>query len=223
MTRSLVLRLMFKDWYLSRAILVVIGAVGALSVAALYLRDTFTGIMGMLAALVATIFLGILMPSHTIVNERARQNLAFVMSLPISAAQYTTAKILANLLAFLALWLPIASGILWTVASAGVHGGTIPLIVVAALAPFAGFAIFVAVAIVTESAPLATGTMAACNVAYSFVWLFISRIPGFWKDLASPVAIWSRPMQSIVAGEIAAVVLAFALTFYFQSKKTDFI
>jgi ABC-2 type transport system permease protein len=223
MTSSLVLRLMLKDWYLNRAVLVTIAAAGALSIGALYLRNQFTGVLGMLAAMVAMIFLGILMPQQTIVNERQRQNLAFVMSLPVSPMQYTTAKILANLLAFLALWLPIAGGIVGTVAAAGVHGGVIPLMVVAAVAPFAGFAIFLAVAIVTESAPVAIATMAACNVSYSFVWLFISRIPGFWKDFGSPVAIWSRPMQSIVAAEIATIVLAFVLAFYLQSKKTDFV
>ena len=40
----------------------------------------------------------------TVVEERTDQTLPFVMSLPISAAEYTTAKILANLLIFLIPW-----------------------------------------------------------------------------------------------------------------------
>lgn len=223
MTRSLVLRLMLKDWYLSRGTLAIIGVVGALSIGSLYLRHGLTSLLGMFAALFATIFLGILMPQQTILNERKRQNLAFVMSLPISAQQYTTAKILSNLVAFLALWLPIAIGMIGTVAAAGTFGGIIPLMIVAALAPFVGFAVFVAVGIVAESETLALGTMAACNVSYPMVWLFMTRIPGFFDDLRSPVAIWSQPMRSVVAVECAVIVLAFGLTFYFQSKKTDFI
>jgi len=83
--------------------------------------------------------------------------------------------------------------------------------------------VFVAVALITESEAWAMGTMAACNVSYSFVWLFLTRIPGFLHDMGSPVAVWSRPVLAVIAAEITAIVLAFGLTFYFQSKKTDFI
>jgi ABC-type transport system involved in multi-copper enzyme maturation permease subunit len=222
MTPSVVLRLIVKDWYLHRATLAAIAALGGLSIGALYLRHGLTSLLAMFAALFATIFLGILLPQQTVINERQRQNLAFVMSLPVSPMQYTTAKVLANLVGFLALWLPIAGGCIATVFAAG-YGGVIPLMLVAALAPFVTFALFLAVGIVSESAALATATMAACNVSYSFVWLFIARLPGFWDDLRSPVAIWSRPMLSIAAVESAAIVLAIGLTFYFQAKKTDFV
>jgi ABC-type transport system involved in multi-copper enzyme maturation permease subunit len=194
-----------------------------LSVGSLYLRHGLTGILGMFASMVAIIFLGILVPQQTIVNERMKQNLAFVMSLPVSYREYTTAKILCNLGAFLALWLPITIGMIGTIASTGVYGGIIPLMVVAALAPFVGFALFVAVAIVTDSAQWAMATMAACNVSYSLVWLLLARTPGLLKDLGSPVAIWRHPLPLVIGIEIAVIVLAFALTFYFQSKKTDFI
>ena len=68
MRPSLVVRLILKDWYLSRATLVVIGVVGALSVASLYLRNGLTSLLGMFAALFATIFLGVPLPQQTIVN-----------------------------------------------------------------------------------------------------------------------------------------------------------
>jgi ABC-type transport system involved in multi-copper enzyme maturation permease subunit len=223
MTHSLVWRLILKDWYLSRTTLAIIAVVGVLSVGSLYLRNGLASLLGMLAALFATIFLGILMPTQTIVHERKRQNLAFMMSLPISVRQYTSSKILGNLAAFLILWLPIVIGMIGTVASAGTFGGLIPLMTVAALVPFVGFAVFVAGAIITESETWSMTIMAACNVSYSFVWLFIARAPGVLKDLGSPVAVWRQPMPSIVAAEIALIVLALGLTFYFQSKKTDFI
>jgi len=223
MTRSIVWRLILKDWYLCRVVVASVAVIGVASVAALYVRDGFTSLVAMITSLIAVIFLGSLLPSLTIVNERKRQNLAFVMSLPVSPMQYTTAKIVANLVAFLALWLPIAIGMIGTVVSARVFGGIIPLMVVAALAPFTAFALFMAVAIVSESETWAITTMAASNVAYTFVWLFISRIPDMFRDLSSPVAIWRPQMVSIVTVEAVAIVLAFGLTFYLQSKKTNFI
>ena len=223
MNRSLVLRLVLKDWYLSRATLAIVAVVGALSVGSVYLRHGLTSWLGMFAALMATIFLGVLLPQQTIVNERKRRNLAFVMSLPVSVSDYTAAKILCNLAGFLLLWLPFVVGMIGTVASTGTFGGLIPLMVVAALAPFAGFALLVAVAIVTESEMWAMTTMAACNVSYSLVWIFLARVPGLLRDLASPVAIWCPQIVWTVAVEAAVVVLSFVLTFYLQSKKSDFI
>jgi len=66
-------------------------------------------------------------------------------------------------------------------------------------------------------------TMAACNVSYSLVWIFLACVPGLLKDLGSPVAIWRAPLVSVIAGEITTIVLVFVLTFYFQSRKTDFV
>ena len=51
-------------------------------------------------ALSSLIFLGILIPQLTVVNERKQDNLAFAMSLPISPAEYTMSKVLGNLSAF---------------------------------------------------------------------------------------------------------------------------
>jgi ABC-2 type transport system permease protein len=91
-TRSIVLRPMIKDWYLSRTLLAVVGVIGAVSIASLYLRHGLTSLVGMVLSLFAVMFLGILMPTQNIVSERMRQNLPFVMSLPVSPMQYTTAR-----------------------------------------------------------------------------------------------------------------------------------
>jgi ABC-2 type transport system permease protein len=221
MNRSLVLRLIVKDWYLNRATLALIAVVGSLSVGVLYWRQGMIGFSAILAALITTVFLSILLPMNTIVNERKRQNLPFVMSLPISPMEYTTAKILGNLLAFVVLWLAIAIGVVGPIARAG--SGALPLALVAALAPFVGFCLLLAVAIVMESEAWATTTMGVCNVSYSF-WFVLSRVPGLRnQDLRSPVAVWSQPVLLILATEIAVILLAIGLTFYIQSKKTDFI
>jgi ABC-2 type transport system permease protein len=222
-TRSIVLRLMMKDWYLARTLLAIVSVLGALSIASLYLHHGLTSLAGMAVSLFAVMFLGILMPTQTIVNERAQQTLPFMMSLPVSPMQYTTAKVLANLSAFLALWLPIALGMIGTIAATQLYGGIIPLMIVAAFAPFTTFALVVAVAIVTESQPGSVAAHTASNVGHGAAWFFIQRAPGFWQDLRSPVAIWSPTIVSILAIEIATIVVALSLTFYLQSRKTDFI
>jgi hypothetical protein len=101
MNHSVVLRLVFKDWYLCRLTFSLVVAAGAVCVGLLYLGRSGASFVGLIGALTAAILLSILTPIQTIVNERKQQSLAFVMSLPISPAQYTMAKVLGNFSVFL--------------------------------------------------------------------------------------------------------------------------
>ncbi len=157
--------------------LILIAAAGTLSIGLLYLRREVTGSIGLISALIACVLLSILLPMQTIVNERKQHNLAFVMSLPISPMEYTAAKVVGNLSAFLALWVAIAIGVLGTLARTGVFGGLIPFGMVVALAPFVVFCLLLSVAIVVESEMWAVLTMGATNVSYSF-WFLLLKIPG---------------------------------------------
>ena len=222
MNRAVIARLILKDWYLSRTLLILVGAAGTLSIGLLYLRREDTGAIGLISALIASVLLSILLPMQTVVNERKHHNLAFVMSLPISPMEYTAAKVLGNLSAFLALWAAIAIGVLGTLARTGVFGGLIPFGMVVALAPFVVFCLLLSVAIVVESEMWAVLTMGASNISYSF-WFLLLKIPGLPQQLKSPVAIWSRPILLMLAGQLTVIVASLALTFYFQSRKRDFV
>jgi ABC-2 type transport system permease protein len=222
MNRALIARLILKDWYLSRLPLVLIAAAGTCSIGLLYLRREDTGTIGLITALIATVMLSILLPMQTVVTERKNHNLAFVMSLPITPMEYTAAKVVGNLTAFLVLWAVIAVGVLGTIAHVGIWGGVIPFGMVAALSPFVAFCLLLAVSIVVESELRALLTMGATNIAYSF-WFLLLKIPGLPEQLKSPVAIWSRPILLIVAGQLTVIVGSLFLTFYFQSRKRDFV
>jgi hypothetical protein len=223
MNRPLVVRLIQKDWYLNRGALALILSGGALGVAVLYMRSEVSGFVGLSTALIATIFLGILLPMQTVVNERKKQNLAFVMSLPISQTEYTFAKMAANLIAFVAVWLPIAGAAVGTIAGTGRFGGLIPVMVIAALSPFVAFCLLLATAVVVESETWAVVVMGACNVSYSFSWYFLIRIPAVREQMASPVATWSPLILRIIGVEIGIIVVSIALTFFLQSRKRDFV
>ncbi len=221
MNRALVIRLIAKDWYLSRVPLTLIACAGALATGLLYSGQT-AGLVGLITALISLVFLSILIPQLTVVNEHKHGNLAFVMSLPISPAEYTMSKVLGNLSAFVLLWAAIAGAVLGTIAFVPGAGGVIPLGVIAALAPFVSFCLLLSVAIITESELLSMVMMGITNVAYSF-WWFLFRLPGFGENLKSPVPVWTDAILAIIGGQIAVIVLSLALTFYLQSRKTNFV
>jgi ABC-2 type transport system permease protein len=164
----------------------------------------------------------IFMPMNTMVNERKKQNVAFVMSLPISPMEYTIAKILANLSGFLVVWLAVTLAVMGTFAGTPL-AGLIPLTVIIAFLPFVAFSVMLGVAIVVDSEFWSIVTMSVFNISYTFVWYFLIRIPGIRENLQSPEPVWSDAIQWLLTSEIAVIVLALALTIFFQSKKRSFI
>jgi len=221
MNAMLVRRLIAKDLYLHRVPLLLIAGGGGLSIATMY-AGGIAGLLGTISAFIVLIFLSIVLPMQTVVSERKERNLPFVMSLPISPADYTVAKVAFNVSAFVALWLAIAAGVLGTFSLAN-SGGVIPLGIAVALFPFVSFCLQLAVALIIESELWSIVTMATCNVSYSFAWVLLSRIPGIRDELRGAVPIWNQTVVSLVSIEVTVIVAALALTFFFQSRKTNFI
>ena len=221
MNTALIVRLAAKDWYLSRLPLTGVALAGALSIVMILQRDSL-GFAGLLVALITLIMLSVVIPMTTIVNERKQHHLAFVMSLPVSPRDYTASKVLGNLSAFVALWLPIAGLVLSILAREGPRG-VLPLAVVAALMPLMAFSLLMSVAIVSESEFWSMMTMGATNISYSFWWVLFNRIPSLREDLRSPEPVWSPAVLTIIGVQLGVCVLAFTLTFILQSRKRSFI
>ena len=222
MNTRLVRRLILKDLYLSRIPLALVVTIGIAAVGLIFLRNEVSGFVGLTSAFIALIMLGNILPMHTIINERKRQTLAFVMSLPISSAEFTAAKIIANIGIFFVVWAAVA-GSLVAIFVGTPYGGFVPFIFMASLAPFAAFCVLVAVALVGESEVGAMVTMIVTNVSYSFIWFFLVRMPDIRAALGSAVPVWPMPLVTILAIEISLIVISIGAAFYFQSRKTNFV
>lgn len=144
------------------------------------------------------------------------------MSLPISVMDYTTAKILANLAMFLMAWLAIVISVVVVFSAAGMYG-VIPVAIVVSFAPFVAFCLILGAALVSESETITNWIMGACNISYSLLWFFLIRIPSVRADMTRPAAVWSPLILSILAVEVGATAVMLGLTFYLQSRKTEFV
>jgi len=223
MNAPMIRRLIVKDWYLCRGPIIMLAVAGIGAVALIFARREVTGYIGLTSSLISVILLSNILPTLTIVNERKRQHLPFVMSLPISPADYTAAKMIANLSAFFVVWAAVAGAMFTIFVRSDVFGGLAPVIAIAALAPFIAFSAITAVALISESEQWAIITMAATNISYSFGGFFIARLPEIRATLGSPTAIWTDTALAIIGVEVALIVLAIAAAFFFQSRKTNFI
>jgi hypothetical protein len=179
-------------------------------------------ISGIIAFFVVLVMLGVT-PNVLIMNERRKQTLAFVMSLPVSASQYAIAKLATALGMFLVPWLVLVGLALALIVGSDTPNGIIPLFLVLVLLPLIGFLVTTSVAIVTESDTWSNVTMGAVNISYSFVWITVISIPGLLADGGSPVPVWNRTILTSLVIELGAIVTILGLTLYLQSRKRDFV
>jgi ABC-2 type transport system permease protein len=224
MSDSVIRILILKDWRLHRLHVLLSLAAGGIALAVLQMRSETAFMLGTVWFFVSLIVLGSMLPVSNVINERKKQNLAFLMSLPVSALQYAAVKMVSTLGMFLVPWAALVIGGLTFVLSRGdIPNGFIPLMLILAGLPFVGFCVIAGAALISESEGWTIAATVLCNSSYGLVYYFLIRNPAINGDLKSPVAVWSPIVVTILAEEFAAVALILGLTFYLQSRKRDFI
>lgn len=224
MRRSVVRQLMLKDWRLHRNWIlssVLAGAV-ALGIAALGTEPAL--VVGSVWFFIALILVGTMLPLLGIVNERKNQNLAFLMSLPVSGVQYARAKLASSLGMFLAPWLILMAAGLLLVEGRGVFPrGVIPIMMILMLLPFIGFSVITAAALISESEGWSIAANVATQTTYGLAWYFLIRLPALGAHVKDPRPVWNSTAIEILGVEAAIVVGLLGLTLYLQSLKRDFV
>jgi ABC-type Na+ efflux pump permease subunit len=161
------------------------------------------GVIGFFTTLVV---FGSMMPQSSIVSERKGQNLAFLMSLPISAIQYTTAKILAALGMFLIPWLTLVVGAFWMIlGSSSLPDGLVPITLILVTLPLIGFCVMTSVALVSESEGWVIAATVAVNVAYSFTWPLIASNAELRSGFGSATPVWNTTVLTILGSEFVVI------------------
>lgn len=221
--RGLVVRqLILKDVRLHRLQITLSVAGGLAALALIETKREVPAVLGATWFFVALIVLGCMLPLSNVINEKKKQNLAFVMSLPGSPRQFALAKTISTFGMFFVPWALLFVGALLLMGREFPHG-IIPVTVVLNGLVFAGFCLVACIAIATESEGWATAAIVVCNSSYGIAWFLIVRVPATAKEMGGAVAVWSPRLLAMVAAECACVVLSIGLMLFFQSRKRDFI
>ena len=225
MKANVMLRLILKDWRLNRRMIVLSIVGGAAALAILLIGGQTPILIGAVFFFISMVFCACLLPMANIVNERKKQTLPFVMSLPVSSARYGAAKLISTVGIFLVPWLTLVVAALYMILGRHVlPNGTIPMALILVNFPLIGFCLITGAALVAESEGWATAAMAVVNSSYWLAWyLLVSRVPSLSHTWAGPVAVWSPAVLKILGVEFAAITLILGLTLYLQSRKRNFI
>jgi ABC-2 type transport system permease protein len=216
-------QLIRKDWQLNRVLIFASIFAGILALAVVQLATEATAVVGSVWFFIALILVGCMLPIG-IVNERKKQNLAFLMSLPISSIQYTTSKLLSSTGLFLIPWLTLVLAALLSIGVRGIFPrGVIPLLLILALMPCVGFCIITAASLMGESEGWGIAANVACNSSYGLAYYFLCRVPAVMSNAASRVVVWNSTILKILGTELALIPLLLGVTYFVQSRKRDFV
>jgi ABC-2 type transport system permease protein len=222
---KLIQHLVQKDWYFMRKPLAAYLGVGAFALFLVSAGSEGTFFAGSVLLFTLLISLGIHLVMATVIQERTHQTLAFVMTLPISPREYTTAKILANLVIFAIPWALLLGGTL-AILGLGLNGAgqrLIPFATVMLTEIFLAYCFVLAVALVSESEGWTIAAMVTTNLLFQGVLYWVSHLPGMASTMKGTAVVWNSTSLGLLFTEMALIAALVGVTFRLQSRKTDFI
>ena len=224
MNRSLIGELVLKDWRLYRPMILSCMVAGAGALALSQWGNEPTLVVGTVVFFIAIIMAGTMLPLAGILTERKNKHLAFLMSLPITFLEYTTAKLISTLLIFLVPWLTLVILAISVIEFRNfVPHGVIPMTLILCGLPFVGMCIMIAAALVGESEGWAIAANVFCQSSYGLTWYFLDRIPVLHNNASKPKPVWDPLTLNILGGELVLILVILALTYFLQSRKRDFV
>ena len=222
MNRSIVWQLVFKDLLLAWPMIVGSLVLGVVSFA-IWPWGNVAFFIGGSLVVVSLILLNIMVVSQSLIAERKEKIRVFMLSMPVSTTQYSVAKLLSSLLAYL-----VPAGLM-TLASvilvlAGPAHGLIPLFVATSVHCLLYFCVFLAFALVTDSQGWIALVIVCGNISVSFVIPgLINLSPSMGPNLANSTAVWGPDVVAFIAIELVLAVAALVISFIVNSRKTEFV
>jgi ABC-2 type transport system permease protein len=223
-TSSVIGHLIMKDWRLNRPLISLCIGVGLIALVIAQYTEGAARLLGSVWFFVSLCILGSMLPAAAILNERKKQTLAFVMSLPVSPVQYAIAKALSTAAMFLVPWLTLLiSAVVLIETRHVIPHGIIPMLLILAMLPLIVFCLISATVLVGESEGWLIAVSIVCNSSYWFVWYLLARIPSLTANWRAPAVVWNRAAFIVLSAEIGLIAFIVVVAFFFQSRKRNFI
>ena len=225
MSQSMVGQLVLKDLQIMRTYILLYWLGGFASIAlVVFIGGEAIGVIGFILFVSAMAGAGIHSFYQTVVEEKIKLNLPFIMSLPVTVKEYTVAKLIANLLMFGSVWLTLsAASLVVFIGDDGMPDGTLPFMSIILVGIFMAYTLMLSTAIVTASQGYAIFAMVFGNIGLqAYLWLVADLYP-IRAFIGGANAVWNTTAVSILIAQVVAIVALLVLTVFVQFRKKDFI
>jgi hypothetical protein len=216
-------KLIGKELYVNRWFIAGGSVAGVASVLiATFGKTAFN--VGALTWLTTIIATGVMLALYGIMNERKEHSLLFVLSLPLSTADYVRAKLLGLLACFFIMW-TLASGaaLLLVFLDDTVPDGVAPYTTLLCVFMLANFVVVLCGALHALSEAMTSAVIIVTNMGVSIFMFTVAPLPAINDHLWGPAPVWNGTFWAVLACELAVLVIAFALPFFFAARRRDFV
>ena len=216
-------KLIAKELYVNRWFVAGGAASGVISIllAATGKMGFNVGALTWLTAIIAT---GVMLGIYGVMNERKEHALQFVLSLPLSIADYVRAKMLGLSACFLVMWL-VSSGaaLLLVYWKESIPDGIAPYTVLLCVFMLANFVVVLCGSIHAQSEALTSAVIVVTNMGVSIFMFTVAPLPGIEKYMWGPTPVWTPTFWTVLGCELAVLVVAFTLPFFLAARRRDFL
>jgi ABC-2 type transport system permease protein len=222
MSGSVVRRLVVKDVYLHRYMLVLALVFGLVSV--IVSGTSRVGFnVGSVFYLSTVIAFGVILVIYGIAQERKDKALLFVLSLPISPKQYLQAKMLSIFTIFFVPWFVLTAGAVVMMLVTIIPDGLVPFFILVSTFMLMNFTVILCVALLTVNELAITSTVILTNMSVSLFFILLGSIPAIQVHTVDNVVVWSRQFFIVLATQIVVMLIALTLPVYFGRARRGLV
>lgn len=198
------------------------GIVGVL--VAIFISGLLGANLGFSILMTAVAGCGVHCLMKTVIDEKVKLTQPFIMSLPITITEFSTAKLALNLIVFSTIWLPACT--VCFVMGFGedrLPPGSIPVMSFVLVGIFLAYTTALCVCVVTQTYGYAILAIIIGNfITVFYLWGIV-----YWEPIGTYVwgteVVWNSTAISIIAAQVLAIISLLPTTVFIQSRKTDFI
>jgi ABC-2 type transport system permease protein len=216
-------KLIAKELHVNRLIVAGASAGGLLSVLICALGKTGFSI-GSLMWMTTVIATGVMLAIYGVMNERKERSLLFVLSLPLSIADYVRAKMLGLALCFFIPWLVAGiAAVVLILAKGDIPDGLVPYTVLLSVYMLANYLVLLCWTLHVNSEAWISAAIILTNMCVSIYMFVVGAQPGLQNHIWGTAPVWNQTAWTILTVELGVIALAFTLPFFLAARRRDFI
>lgn len=210
-----------KDLYLFRGAMLAAIVTGSLGLALMPLSRMLAYVSAV-TLICVLIVLNIYLVMYGVAQERRDKTLLFILSLPVSAMEYTVAKVISTGIAFGVPWLFLTAATAITIVVSPIPDGILPYWVTLLVYLLAYYCALLGIALMKDSAGWHAVAITLGNVSVNFMIPLLLSRPSVSAHAEGPVAVWSADLIVILAVELLAGLAVLGVGIHAHARRSDF-
>ena len=167
--------------------------------------------------------IGVMLGIYGIMHERKEHTLEFVLSMPVSIAEYVRAKVLGLWICFFIVWLASSvAALLLIFLKDSIPDGIAAYTVLLCFFMLANYGVVLCGMLEARSEAASTGIIVVTNMGISVFMFTVAPLAGIQNTMWGSTPVWNATFWTVLGCELAVLLITFTLPFLLAARRRDF-